>query len=29
MPNDIQMRSALAQELQALLADYWHDIDTN
>jgi hypothetical protein len=29
MHGDLKMRAALAQELQALLADYWHDIDTN
>lgn len=29
MSSDLRMRAALAQELQALLADYWHDIDTN
>jgi SnoaL-like domain len=29
MHGDIRMRTALAQELQALLADYWHDVDTN
>ena len=29
MHGDIRIRAALAQELQALLADYWHDVDTN
>lgn len=29
MQSDIGRRAALAQELQALLADYWHDVDTN
>ena len=29
MQGDIKIRAALAQELQALLADYWHDIDAN
>ena len=29
MHSDIRTRAALAQELQALLADYWHDVDTN
>lgn len=29
MQSDITTRAALAQELQVLLADYWHDIDTN
>jgi hypothetical protein len=29
MHSDIRMRAALAQELQALLADYWYDVDTN
>ncbi len=29
MHSDIRIRATLAQELQALLADYWHDVDTN
>ncbi|HTV80472.1 MAG TPA: nuclear transport factor 2 family protein [Steroidobacteraceae bacterium] len=29
MQSDIGKRAALAQELQALLLDYWHDVDTN
>jgi hypothetical protein len=29
MHSEIRRRAALAQELQALLADYWHDVDTN
>jgi hypothetical protein len=29
MQSDIRARVALAQELQGLLADYWHDVDTN
>jgi hypothetical protein len=29
MHGDIKMRAMLALELQVLLADYWHDIDTN
>ena len=29
MQNDVRTRAALAQELQALLADYWHDVDTH
>jgi hypothetical protein len=29
MTNDIKARAALAQELHALLCDYWHDVDTN
>ncbi len=29
MQSDIKKRAALAQELQALLLDYWHDVDTN
>jgi hypothetical protein len=27
--HDFKMRAALAQELQAILIEYWHDIDTN
>ncbi len=29
MQSTIARRAALAQELQVLLADYWHDVDTN
>jgi len=29
MHSDIRKRAALAQELQAQLADYWHDVDTH
>lgn len=29
MRSDISSRAALALELQTLLADYWHDVDTN
>jgi SnoaL-like domain len=29
MQSDTRTRVALAQELQGLLADYWHDVDTN
>jgi hypothetical protein len=29
MHGDIKIRATLALELQVLLADYWHDIDTN
>ena len=29
MTQDLKARAALAQELQALLHDYWHDVDAN
>ena len=29
MTPDLKARAALAVELEAMLADYWHDIDTN
>ncbi len=29
MQSDIKQRALLAQELQVLLADYWHDVDAN
>ena len=27
--HDFKLRALLAQELQAILLEYWHDIDTN
>ncbi len=29
MTNDLKARAALAQELEAMLHDYWNDVDTN
>jgi hypothetical protein len=29
MTSTLKARAALSQELQLLLADYWHDVDTN